>query len=310
VKDRQKQRFDDIAAHLDATIPIVASAEQTNSLVANAPEERKLDAFEHGFNTVRDKLAAWISEGFQLYQQTHKDSALVERYLRKYLLRRLGSQLRPDFISESERGVAVWYRPRQPAHKTIVWWIAEAAAGEGEEMLIGDQPLPSEKETDAEMVSRIDRTLAEQWFPPPWLWRIPDFYGRREVVGPKSHTRDTAKTELAYLHWQVWEDIETTIRMAQSRVKVAKAIRPKKPHKQSAQDKYRETYIRRAIREGHSGERFCKYLDQYLVQPLPEWKDWPGSWIAAYRGEHKKKIQDLKSRQAKTAGETKPRRTA
>src|SRR5207245_1066796 len=140
-----------------------------------------------------------------------------------------------------------------------------------------------------------DQNLAEQWIPPSWLWRILDFNGKRE--GPKPHSRDSAKRELAYIHWQLWEAIEDAIRSAQSGAKLAQAIRAvKKPRKKSREDKYRDRHIEKAIREGYTGEKFCKYLDDWGVKALPEWKDWPGSWLTAYRGQFAKRIQDLKNR--------------
>jgi hypothetical protein len=303
VKDRQKEKLDAISTYLDGEGPIVSSAWEAQYLVTNAPDEKKLDFFDQAFIRMRDEVAGWVRDAFQRYLEVAKDPALAEQHLLRFLEPRLGHQMKSQSM---DNWLPAYYSPPCHAHKTIIWWVVQAAAEPGNELPMEGNPLPPEEETDAEMLERIDASLAEQWIPPSWLWRIPDYNGHRETIGLKTHSRETAKRELAYIHWQVWEKIETAVKSVKSRAVLERASRAvKKPRKKSDEDRKREQFIRYAIREGYSGERFCNYLDQCQIKPLPGWKGWPGSWAAAYHGKFQKKIQDLKFRHANAIGKAK-----
>src|SRR5262249_766364 len=162
--------------------PIVPSARQTTYRIINASDDKKLDLFEQAFINLRDKLADWVGDGFQTYFKVTQDVALAEQRIREFLEPRLSHQIKPDPTTEWHHAMAFWNRTSEPPHQTIVWWVAVASADEGHQFFgwVEERQPDEPPETDAEMLSQIDAELAEQWMPPAWLWRIPDFNGKRE----------------------------------------------------------------------------------------------------------------------------------
>jgi hypothetical protein len=270
-------------------------ARQTAYLVINAPDDKKLDLFEQAFIGLRDKLAGWVSDGFQMYFNITQDPALAEQRLREFLAPKLGQQMKPDPANEWHQAMAVWYRPSESPHKTIVWWVAAASVDEGHQFFgcVEEREPDEPPETDAEMLSQIDAELAEQWMPPPWLWRSPDFNGKREVSTPQAHSRRDTICELAYIHCQVWEAIEDAITAAKLRAEVtdseaqptgpAPEIKPK-PIKKSKPARINPEYKRIYIVMKETGalkseceamlehailEKLCEELDRQNI-PLPK----------------------------------------
>jgi HPt (histidine-containing phosphotransfer) domain-containing protein len=287
-------KTEQVAAHLDDTNPIAQSAFEARDLVAAAPDERRQEVFEHAFIRLRDKLGAWVKEGFQAYLAILKEPDIAARQLRDYLETNLGHQLK--LRNESEALVMpVWFHSRRAAHHVIVWWVAEASSGEGDQCFAHIPESPDElPATDAEMLADIDPSLAKRWIPPFWLWRFPQLYPSDHKF-PAAHTPETGKRELAYIHFQLWETLEAAIGAAKSR---AEAIRIQvgrrsrtKPEGQRINKKYERIYnAARAAHAIHQGraklsspalQQICRELESRTV-PVP--KQWDvGTWSDGLR---------------------------
>jgi hypothetical protein len=67
----------------------------------------------------------------------------------------------------------------------------------------------------------------------------------------------------------------------------------------------RAELIRGVSEAGYKGAPYCKHIDERGVEPLPTWRDWPGSYAAAYRmngpkgDKWRKRITDEKNRHSK-----------
>jgi hypothetical protein len=237
-------------------MPIVVTASQTRDVIARArADRRKLEVFEQGLNGLGDKLEAWLAEGFALYAQVTKDPAKAAEHLRQYLESRLGHQLPPSSAPEGDVPMLP-FGPGAKAHLAIVWWVAEASAGEGDQLMAHLPETPDElPTTDADLLAEIDPALTQWWTPPPWLWRPA---GHPQI---KAHSPQTAQRELAFIHWELWERLENAIRHAEGKASLApvRARRTKKSSDQCKEDKHLQKRIRDAISAGHTGHGFCDY---------------------------------------------------
>jgi hypothetical protein len=201
--------LDAISKYLDSINPLVKTAQQTAYQVVNAADDEKLNVFEDSFMTLCDKLGTWVREGFRMFLERERDPSIAEQRLREFLEPRLGHQMKHPIESyDDDVPMPIWFR--EPAHKSVIWWVG-ASVGESEVFFgwPGEADPHDAPETDAEMLAEVDAALAEQWLPPAWLWRISRILG--EVTAPKAHSKETARIELAYVHWQLWEAIEDAI---------------------------------------------------------------------------------------------------
>jgi len=309
---RREKHLEEIAAYLDRSNPLVRSAAGAYELVKDAPDQAKLSAFNYALHELRSKVAEWVGAGYELYRGEIRDSEEALDHLRIFLAARFGQQLSavPKNVSDDPLvgdSVAVWYWPTQPANKFLVWWVAEASAGEGYQLMAMPDPEPDDEMAAPQLPADIDADLARQWKPPSWLWRTPDMDSGRPAALQMIHSDETAARELAYIHWHVWEDIEEAIVTVRLRRDLTSTSRKIKRRPKADDVKQRERIIREAIAAGDKGLHFCETLDDEGVKPLPEWTNWPGSWVAAYKGMFKKKIQDLKNRHATKLGNTRKR---
>ncbi len=151
----------ELLLHRECTQVSHSVAQKACETIKAAPTEQKRNVFwDHFFHSWTGELSDFIEKAFQEYVQLGiANRALIdeeplqwaETNLRQFLEPRLGHQMTlPSPPHNSSISFAESVTGGQKAHKWITYWVAEACAGEGQNL--GDWMGEEEWELDNEAV--------------------------------------------------------------------------------------------------------------------------------------------------------------
>ena len=289
----------ELLLHRECTQVSHSVAQKAYETIKAAPIEQKRNVFwDHFFHSWTGELSDFIEKAFQKYVQLgvanrgligEEPLQWAETNLRQLLEPRLGHEMKvahPDLNGTSEMSYAERVTGGQKAHNWVTYWIAEACAGEGQNL--GDWMGEGEWELDDEAV--------DSWQAPAWL--SPRFL-QEHPVEDRLDVKTTA-LEVGLIHFELWRKLKDAIERARLRAKVdiAASIHPamtKRVRKKSLTEA--EKVISEAIKDDRKGVRYCVYLDMNNIKPPKAWELCPQSYVKAYKSPlWRKRIQDQKSR--------------
>src|SRR5262249_2531307 len=101
----------------------------------------------------------------------------AEERMRDILEDRIGHKLEPKTPPEESgkwvpldpKSIGEWLIDGEKPSGTMVWWVAEVAAGEGDDLLQAIYDEDRKAVLDSSDEIDVDETLAEQWEGPAWL---------------------------------------------------------------------------------------------------------------------------------------------
>ncbi len=210
----------ELLLHGECTQVSHSVAKKAYETIKAAPIEQKRKVFwDHFFHSWTARLSDFIEKAFQEYVQlaaanrslmSEEPLQWAETSLRQFLEPRLGHEIKvahPDPNGTSEMSFAERVTGGQKAHKWITYWIAEACAGEGQNL--GDWVGDGEWELDDEAV--------DSWQAPAWLITSPS-----QKDQPLEGWLDAATTalEVGLIHFELWAKLKDAIERAKLRAKV------------------------------------------------------------------------------------------
>src|SRR5262249_8279544 len=226
-----------VADYLDAKNPTVKLAYATGQAISDATDAtdtEKLKLFDEGIARLHKLCCEWLADAFAMFFEVAQRSGIespvgwAEQQLRDYLEPRLGHQLRYETEVDCPIAAPYLWKGEFP-HKTIVWWVAEAASQEGGQLILPNES-PFDDRSDVEMLLDLDEQLMRSsYVAPGWLRRIRDFNGKRERAVAGTLSLQETRKEIGFIQYELWMEIDSAMSAARARARLGdSALNPAK----------------------------------------------------------------------------------